>query len=76
MPQFKATATKYTPGERPRNPFLVRDIFSSRWAGTTERRTWEFDAADEAEVRRLFAEAQSMGVEQVVGFALESVTPV
>jgi len=76
MPQFKATAVKRHQPERPRNPFLIDDIFSPRWATTVERRIWTFEATDENEVRRLFAEAKDKCGEHVYGFDLESVTPV
>lgn len=74
MPKFTVTATKRIPGERHPNPFLIRDIFDKRWAATVERRTWEIEAKDEAEIRRLFAEAKDRFLEPVDGFEIASIT--
>lgn len=77
MPLFKVTIARRVPGERPRNPFLIDDIFSPRWSSTVERRVWDkFEAADEDEVRAFFADAKARYLEQVIGFELESITPV
>jgi hypothetical protein len=61
-------------GDRQRNPFLVRDIFSL----TVRRpaRVWEFDAKDEAEVRRYYDEAKAEDLDQVRGFSLTNIEEV
>jgi hypothetical protein len=73
VPKFRVTLRDprpmCSPGERPINPFLIRDIFSM--PRTTHRsRVWEVDAKDEADVRRLLDEARAAGIEQVRGFEL------
>jgi hypothetical protein len=63
-------------GERIRNPFKIRDVFDPILRARTERRTWEsVEAKDEAEVRRLFAEAVKENINDMRGFVLVSVTP-
>jgi hypothetical protein len=56
------------------NPFLIRDVFAVR--GNVRYRTFEFDAKDEAEVRRLYTEAQKQRLPNVVGFDLCSITEI
>lgn len=74
MPKFKAVAERiHPPAWRPKNPFLIRDVFDKRLSRTIERRTWEFEAANEREVRKHFADAQAMHVENVAGFELVEV---
>ncbi len=73
--RFKVTCAK--PLAEHRNPFLVKDIFGQPPTKILCR-TWEFDAKDETEVRRLFKEAQDGGEPQVQGFSIrtiEDITP-
>lgn len=62
-------------GDRPvSNPFAIRDVFSPRLRARVERRTWpEIEAADEAELRRLFTEYTRLPGKR--GFAIVSVEP-
>jgi hypothetical protein len=56
---------------QPRNPFAFRDPFA---AARRRYRVWEFEAKDEADVRRLYNEAKAANVENVRGFDLHSIT--
>jgi hypothetical protein len=55
----------------PRNPFAFRDPFAT---ARRRYRVWEFEAKDEAEVRRLYNEAKAADHENVRGFDLHSIT--
>lgn len=57
-----------------RNPFLMNINHLPRINVTV--REWEFEAADEAHVLRLFNEAVEQGLENVRGFEVRSITPV
>lgn len=58
-----------------RNPFLAFQTAESFEGATCKVlvRVWEFDAADEAEVRRLFEEAKRDGEPQVQGMRIRSI---
>lgn len=58
-----------------RNPFLAFKTAESFEGATTKVlvRTWEFEAKNEQEVRRLFAEAQQAGIEHVKGMRIRSI---
>lgn len=71
---FKVVAERsaglFYDGRPVRNPFLIRNIFDPNLRSKTERRTWEkIEAKDEAEVRRLFAQAIET-LPDMKGFAL------
>ena len=55
------------------NPFRSRDIWRKR---PCTHRIWEFEAADEDEVRRLFSEAKATDCDNVRGFELISIEAV
>lgn len=54
------------------NPFLA-PIPAPGLTHSMSVREWEFEAADEDEVRRLFKEAQESGVGNVQGYSLRSI---
>jgi hypothetical protein len=58
-----------------RNPFLAFKTAESFEGATCQvlTRTWEFEAKDEQEVRRLFEEAKREGIEQVRGMRIRSI---
>lgn len=69
--RFRCTASRFRLDDPPRNPFLMR--IEDFGPGKTTILTFEFDAADESECRRLFKEAQEQGISNVVGFTLDKV---
>lgn len=74
--RFRVTCSKPLPNPDIRNPFRV-SIHSFPLCKTLCR-TWEFDAQNEAEVRRLFKEAKRDGEPQVKGMSIsriEDITP-
>ena len=75
MPMFKVTLSKHSPPHHGPmfNPFLIRDLWAPSLRGSTTFRTWEFEAVDEDDVRRLFAEARAQRISQVEGFELASI---
>ena len=76
MPKFRVTMVRSYAIDGDLKPMrvlqalAVRDVFSVQ--GRTERRTWEFDATDEDEVRSLLKQAGDHP--NVRGFDLESIT--
>lgn len=71
MPLFKVTLECSMPKHGPMwNPFHPNAMM-----GTTRvaLRSWEFEAADEAEVERLYQEAMQAKLPQVVGFAIRNI---
>jgi hypothetical protein len=74
MPTFKVTLVRWHRPERELNPFLIHNVFSIKRPCT--ERVWEFEAADEAEVRRLFDEARAAGYDNVLGFDLARIEQV
>jgi len=75
MPMFRVVMSKPTAHQPnlPRNPFLIRDIFSPRWSQKRLQRTWEFEADSEAAVRELLADARKEGISEVDGFDLDRI---
>lgn len=65
---WRVTTCRNEPAHDLRNVFRARNVFES--AGQTRYRTYEFEAADTDECRRLFAEAQAHGIEDVRGFEI------
>lgn len=78
MPKFKVTLRQWhhMRTEGPFfNPFRARDIFRKR---PCTHRVWQFEAKDEAEVRRFYDEAKAANHENVRGFDLiriEQISP-
>jgi hypothetical protein len=75
MPKFKVELQRRNRSYDPspyRNPFLMN--INHLQGGTATVRMWEFEADDEAHVRRLLAEAIEQGLENVRGFELRSIT--
>lgn len=75
MPIFKVRVQKCLGVNSQRypffNPFLVRDVFAENLPKVRYNvREWEFEAANEAEVRSLFEEAKRLGVNNVAGYEL------
>jgi hypothetical protein len=68
---FRVTARKFYP-PKGFNPFAVKDLFSGPKI-PMERRTWEFKASSEKEVRKFWAEAQRDRLSNVYGFTLDSI---
>ena len=59
------------PKNKNRNPFRANIVWDK-----TRVREWEMECESENEVRRFFAEAQDAGIENVMGFRLESIVGV
>lgn len=76
MPLFRVELDRviHTPGERDHNPFL-RDIWNLPPVHRTVR-SWEFEAKDEAEVRKLLKEAIAQNLPNVRGFNLRCITEI
>lgn len=76
MPLFRVELDRVDrlAGERDHNPFL-RDIWSLPPVHKTVR-SWEFEAKNEAEVRKLLKEAYEQNLPNVRGFNLRSITRV
>lgn len=75
MKRFRVSLEKCLPDPTIRNPFLAFRTAES-FEGATVKvlvRTWEFEAEDEQEVRRLFDEAKQDGVSQVQGMHIRSI---
>jgi hypothetical protein len=68
---FRVTAHKFYP-PKGFNPFAVKDLFNGPKI-PMERRTWEFTASSEREVRKFWAEAQKDKIANVYGFTVDSV---
>jgi hypothetical protein len=73
VPKFKVEIERIVESGLPPNPFRALTIDLSRTSRSLVR-SWEFEAKDEAEVRRLFKEAQEQKLPNVVGFRLRSIT--
>lgn len=75
MSMYRVTLRSDTPVRRSDgreiNPFRIRDIFGVR--AMRNYRIWEFEAADEAEVRRLYDEAKREDLPNVRGYSLASI---
>jgi len=73
--RFRVSLEKILPDPDIRNPFLAfRTAESFEHARCKVLvRTWEFDAADEDEVRRLFEEAKRDGEPQVQGMKIRNI---
>jgi hypothetical protein len=69
--RFRCTTSRFQLLDPPRNPFLV--AIENFGEGTTTIRTYEFDAADEAECRRWFDEAKRDRLMEVEGFTLDKI---
>ena len=70
MPKFKVELERPAPSEgQTRNPF-VGGICGNI---TMSIRSWEFEAKDEAEVRRLLDEAIAQNIPNVRGYRLRSI---
>jgi hypothetical protein len=67
MPLYRVTLNRWHPLPDGTNPFKIRDVFRKR--PCTER-VWEFEAADEDEVRRYYDDAKKQGIPDVIGFDL------
>jgi hypothetical protein len=75
VPKFRVELERPAPREFFRNPF--RAPMPSVGATIPMRvRSWEFEAKDEAEVRRLLQEAQDQDIDNVRGFRLRSITQI
>lgn len=72
MMKFRAVAERQTTDLSLSEIFKVRDVFNV--PGKTERRTWEFEADNEQEVRALFKQAADHP--NVRGFDLVRVEPI
>lgn len=70
--KFKVTCVRVNP-EPSRNPFHAAAIHGK---SNVTRRTWEFDATDEAEVRMFFSDAQKQRHGNVRGFEIENIEKV
>lgn len=76
MPKFRVTLARTRAVRKDGTPMTptqimaIRDVFAVR--GRTEQRVWEFEAADEAEVRQLLKDAENHP--NVRGFDLKSIT--
>lgn len=68
MKRFRVTTSRSELRDKVRNPFLVKYIMDL--PSRTIFRTYEFEAEDEAECRRLFAEAQKERILEVIGFTV------
>lgn len=73
MKRFRVSVEKVMSDMR--NPFLAFKTAESFEGATTKVlvRTWEFEAKDEQEVRKLFAEAKQQGIEGVKGMRIRSI---
>lgn len=75
MKRYRVSAEKVLPDSTFRNPFLAFRT-AEAFEGATSKvlvRTWEFDAKDEQEVRRLFEEAKREREPQVQGMSIRSI---
>lgn len=72
MPKFRVSIQRVVKSGLPPNPFVPIQISMSARSRSLVR-VWEFDAKDEAEVRRLFKEAQDQDAPYVRGFTMRSV---
>lgn len=73
--RYRVTLEKVLPDPSIRNPFSAFRTAESFEGATCKVlvRTWEFDAKNEKEVRRLFDEAKSSGEPQVQGMRIRSI---
>lgn len=71
MKSFKVTISRFDLVDPPRNPFLMR--IENFGPGRTTTRTFEFEAENKTECRRLFKEAQDERMSNVVGFTLDKI---
>lgn len=75
MPMFRVTLDRVAANQDlPRNPFFCRIEHMPPVRRLC--RTWEFEAKDEADVRRLLDEARAAGVDNVRGFSLRQIARV
>lgn len=74
MAMYRVTIIKHGKLPEGTNPFRA-NIYAMGMSPSVER-SWEFEADDEAEVRRLFNEAQDAGIPHVVGFELANITEI
>jgi hypothetical protein len=58
---------------RPKNPFLIADIFNPNYRLRSLVREWEIEAKDEAEVRELVRQAHEADIDNVRGFRLRQI---
>lgn len=73
MAKFKVTIERVVEsGLKGRNPFHPIHV-SIDATSRVACRVWEFEAKDEAEVRKLFKEAQDQNLPNVRGFTLRSI---
>jgi hypothetical protein len=73
--RFRVSLEKILPDPEIRNPFLAfrtAESFENARCKVLVR-TWELDAADEDEVRRLFEEVKRDGEPQVMGMKIRSI---
>ena len=77
MARFRVAVERrlFSPGERPRNPFLAG---IPPMGATHEKsvRTWVFEARNEKHVRQLLKEAHDAGHTNVAGYHLRSIEQV
>ncbi len=78
MPLFKVQLEKNLGVSRAHhpnfNPFRMHDIFHSCYPKSTYSvREWEFEAANEEEVREMLREAQEQDFDNVRGYQLRSI---
>lgn len=75
MPKFKVELERPAANNKAVNPFARRFIADTDMI-TMRVRSWEFDADDEAHVRRLLKEAQEADLPEIRGFTLRSIEEV
>lgn len=75
MPMFRVELDRrlFRPGEHNRNPFYASIPAPGKTIEMSVR-SWDFEAKDEAEVRKLLTDAQEQGIGNVRGYRLRSIT--
>lgn len=75
MNRYRVSVERVLPDPRVRNPFRQFRTAESIGDATCKVlvRTWEFEAKDECEVRKLFEEAKQSGEPKLLGMKLRAI---